>query len=181
MSQADSVSGTVFYTRFCGGVNVKSVDFDYNGAATFTLATPVGIASTNGADGIIFAPDGDLIVGGQNSGLVHKVVINTGMTTSVSAGLGVFHVMLDPDLRTVWGAGIPSSSLSEIPLNPFANGVTHNVVGDNTTITHMAFDAGGNAFYTSSGSSRRGPASSKATPASCGTPVADPVKWRSRS
>ena len=145
MSQADSVSGTIFYTRFCGGVNVKSVDFDYDGAATFTLATPVGIASTNGADGIIFAPDGDLIVGGQNSGLVHKVVINTGMTTSVSAGLNVFHVMLDPDLRTVWGAGIPSSSLSEIPLNPFANGVTHKGSANVSPLLTLCYHAAWNS------------------------------------
>jgi hypothetical protein len=44
----------LFYTTFSGGVNVHKADFNYNGT-TFTLSNNIGIASTNGADGLLFA------------------------------------------------------------------------------------------------------------------------------
>ena len=39
----------------------------------------------------------------------------------------------------------------EIPLNPIANGIVHPLKGDDTVVTHLAFDTNGNAYYVDSG------------------------------
>jgi len=61
--RADSATGTLFYTTFSGGVNVHKVDYNFDGLTTFTLSNNTGLASTNGADGLLFAPDGKLTGG----------------------------------------------------------------------------------------------------------------------
>src|ERR1700690_4404770 len=78
---ADSGSGTFFFTTFSpqpgvgaqsgSNFNVWSDTFTYtatDGTApgTFTLGTYKGMALLAGADGILIAPDGNLLVGGQN-------------------------------------------------------------------------------------------------------------------
>ncbi len=149
--QAVAVTGTLFFTTFSGGTNVNKVSYSYDGVSTFALGSVVNIDSTFGADGIIFAPDGDLIVGGQGD-RVHKVKTDgSGHSTVGAGGTASFHVMLDPSGTKVWSAGIPGA-LAEIPLTPFAGGTAHALSGDDTAITTIAFDAGGTAYYTASGS-----------------------------
>ena len=63
-AKADSTSGSVFFTTFAGGTNVWTDTYNFNGT-TFTLGTPTGIAATNGADGLLFAPDGNLSLLGK--------------------------------------------------------------------------------------------------------------------
>ena len=58
------IEGVLYYTRYDDHPNVKSVPYRYDGER-FELGTAQPVASTHGADGILFAPDGDLIVGGQ--------------------------------------------------------------------------------------------------------------------
>jgi hypothetical protein len=93
-SYADSVSGTLFYTTFLGGTNVHSVDFNFNGS-TLTYSNNIGIASTRGADGILFAPDGNLLVAGQGNNLT-EVNTSGGFVKAVAPEGGSFHLALTP-------------------------------------------------------------------------------------
>ncbi len=152
---AVATSGTLYYTTFAGGPNVNKVPFSYNGSSSFTLGASSNIASTPGADGIIFAPDGDLLVGGQGNA-VYKVNPTTGAFTGVNAGgTSAFHIMLDPNKTQAWTSGIPGTPAT-IPLSPFSNGTAHpltNAAGAPAYIDTIAWDKSGDAFYTSSGSS----------------------------
>jgi hypothetical protein len=147
----DAVEGTLYYTTFLGGQNVWKVTTTYDGVGTFSLGAPVNIASTPGADGIVFAPDGHLLIGGQGNA-VHKVNPADGSFVSVSAGgASAFHLAVDPGLDRVWATGIPGD-IGEVPLAPFTNGAFRNVTGDDGAITGLAFDPSpGVWYYTSSG------------------------------
>src|SRR5262249_4873326 len=104
---------------------------------------------TTSADGLIFAPDGDLLVGGTD-GTVHKV--KTDGTVVGDSQLGVargFHLALSPDGKTAYTAGLPGP-VASVPLDPFGNGTTHVITGDDVNITQIAFDGSGNAYYTAS-------------------------------
>jgi hypothetical protein len=69
----------------------------------------------------------------------------------------VFHLALDPNLKTVYGggaeAGAAGVSVTTLPSGP---GVTKSVSGSAVVITGIAFDANGNGYYTSSGSGGTG-------------------------
>src|SRR6266436_8717566 len=72
--RADVFNGTLYFTYFTGGENVDKISYSYNSASTtFTLGAVQGIAAVNGADGIIFAPNGNLLVGGQGNPVVHEL------------------------------------------------------------------------------------------------------------
>ena len=67
--QAATIMGDLYYTLFTGGLNVNKISYMYDETTmVFTLGASVNIASTAGADGIIFAPNGNLLIGGQSSG-----------------------------------------------------------------------------------------------------------------
>src|ERR1700692_3713332 len=86
-AQASTIyDGTLYYTNFQGGGdNVNKFSFSYDqGTQSLTLGPVTGISTTPGADGIIFAPDGSLLVGGQVTGKVYDVNATTGTFTSVS-------------------------------------------------------------------------------------------------
>jgi len=151
---ADAILGEFYYTVFSGQPNVKKRTFTYDGGTNLTISGPTVIATTNGADGIVFAADGDLLVGGQGD-RIHKVDPGTGTVQTRTAGGiagGSFHVTLDPSGTKAWTAGIPGQ-LAEVPVSPtFSNGIAHTLSGDDTQITSIAFDNSGQAYYTSSGS-----------------------------
>ena len=140
---------TLTFSRFADFPNIKEVTLTYDPAlGTATLSTPTWIAHTPGADGVTFAPDGDLIVGGQGNA-VYKVDYPNFTYTGVSAGgVNSFHVMLDPRGDRIWTAG-NLGELASVPLNPFANGTPKPLSGDDPQITHVVF-AGGQAWYTAS-------------------------------
>lgn len=148
---ADPTNGTLYYTTFAGGNNVKRVDYSYNGT-TFTLSNKTVIAATPGADGIVFAPDGDLLIGGQGN-RVHKVDRSNGsFVTKNAGGIQAYHLMVEPGGNRVFAAGIPGG-LASLPLNPFNNGTAHPLNGNDTLVTTIQWDSAGNAYYTSSGPS----------------------------
>ncbi len=152
---ADAILGEFYYTIFNGQPNVKKRTFTYDGATTFAISGATVIATTNGADGVIFAPDGDLIVGGQGN-IIHKVNPGTGTVVSRTAGgAASFHVSLDPSGAKVWTTGIPGA-LAEVSLTPFSNGVVHALSGPDTAITSISFDSTGQAYYTASGAAGTG-------------------------
>ena len=136
----------LYYTTF-DPPRVKSVPFTLSGSSLQVGDAEV-IAEPPGADGIVFAPDGSLMVGGAASGRIFRIDPDTGQMESVEAGGGVaYHVSVDPNGRRLWTGGLPGS-LSEVPL-PLAPGVERPLRGDDTEITSIGF-AGNSAFYTSS-------------------------------
>lgn len=160
-ARAHSVKGAIFYTiknpppaaPMVNVPGVKKVQFNYNGAS-LTLGTKSRVAFMPNADGLIFAPDGDIVAGEGGSGIVHKFPPSgAGPDTTVAAGGGqAFHLALDPRMDRVWTAGLPGL-LSEVPLSPYGTGTPRAVSGDDTEVTGIAFDraAPPNAYYTASG------------------------------
>ena len=154
-SAADAVAGELTYTRFRGAPNLKKVNFRFDGA-TLRFESRTAIATLEGADGLIFAPDGDLIVGGQGD-RVHKVKADGSgaHVTHDAGGHESFHLALDPRGRRAWTSGMPGA-LVEVPLAPFAPGIVRGLRGDDKAITAIAFDDRGAAYYTASGFRGRG-------------------------
>jgi hypothetical protein len=146
-------SGDLYFTIYSGRPNVEKVHFSYSNG-TFSLDKPKAVASLNGVDGAVFAPDGDLLVGGQGD-LVHKLNLSTGKSKDVMANASAYHLSMDPSGNKAWAAGIPGP-LAEIPLNPFSDGIPHHLSGDDTAVTSIAFDGSGDAYYTSSGAGGHG-------------------------
>lgn len=170
---ANPTDGTMYYTTFtdvagvgvtgAGGVfQVWRVGYSYtgNGTAgngTFTLSNNTGLANTNGADGILFLPNGNLAVGGQGT-FVHEVTTSGAILGSMVAnagGGGAFHLSLDPNGSTLYAAGIPGDvgALAVAGGSPALTtpGVFHDVVGSVGALTSMAFVPGRGWYYTSSG------------------------------
>src|SRR4051794_19615269 len=95
IARAEFVTGDLYYTRFSGEPNVREAAYTYDGA-TFQLGAKTDIASVNGADGLVFDTQGNLIVGGQGNS-VHKINVDTGAVRTVNAGgTNSFHVSMDP-------------------------------------------------------------------------------------
>ena len=141
-------SGDLYFTIYSGQPNVEKVHFSYSNG-TFSLDKPKSVATLRGVDGAVFAPDGDLLVGGQGD-VVHKLNLSTGKAKDVKANASAYHLSMDPGGKKVWAAGIPGP-LAEIPLDPFSDGIPHALTGEDTEVTSIAFDGSGRAYYTSSG------------------------------
>jgi hypothetical protein len=143
-----TASGELFYTTYSPAA-VKKVSFTYD-TSGFRIGDPELVASLPGADGLAFAPDGDLLVGGGSTGLIFKVNPASGALRSAPAGVpGAYHVTSDPDGKRAWSAGLPGP-LAEVPLNPFGAGGARAVSGDDASVTSVAFTPGGATFYTAS-------------------------------
>jgi hypothetical protein len=141
-------TGDLYYTYFTGGQNVWRVRYSYNDVTqTFVLNTPQNIASTNGADGIIFAPNGNLLIGGQNSGNVYEVNRTTGAVVNTqNTGTPSFHLTLDPSGNAVYTSNF-GGRLNIVAI-PIGTGNTpRNISGDETGLTQVAFGLGGTVFY----------------------------------
>jgi PEP-CTERM motif len=67
-AQADPVTVPLFYTTFGGGANIDQVTTVTLSGSTLTFTGNHNIATTAGADGILFLPDGNLAIGGQAGG-----------------------------------------------------------------------------------------------------------------
>ncbi len=143
---ADPTTGTVYYTRYQSFQRVNKVDYNYDGT-TFSIANNTFLSTLPGADGIIFAPDGDLLVGGQGNA-VHKVEVDgSSFESRTAGGTSSFHLSPDPSGKNIWSGGIPGQ-LAEIPLTPFSNGIAYTMRGDDTAVDSIIF-RGNDAFYTS--------------------------------
>jgi hypothetical protein len=156
--RADSVSGVLYYTTFSGGQNVWKVSYTYDQAmATFTLGASTNIASTNGADGLLFAPDGNLLVAGQGSNL-SEVNPPGGMgaiVKTVDPGNPAFHLALNSSgtlVYSMWNGG--SGTTQVIAATPLtsgglsANGVAYTVSGGvSTDVRGVIFDPNNSTWY----------------------------------
>jgi len=145
---------------------VQRIHFSYDGGTSYSLGTPSlvkDLGQSGDADGLMFLPGGDLLIGGS---LTHELIrITTGGTivgTATAGNTDPYHVTLGPDQKTIYSGG-STGTIFGIPVvgdNPgpvgvtpvFSNGSAHAPTGSEAGIgiTQIAFDAAGNAFYTSS-------------------------------
>jgi hypothetical protein len=156
-AQADPLVGTLFYTTFSGGTNVHRVDYSYDGSA-IVYSNNNGIAATNGADGILFAPDGNLLVSGQANNIVSEITPTGTPVGTVDAGTGSFHLALssnapDATLYNMWNGGccfqISAITLVGGGVAGSAPGTTYTVAGSGShDIRGIIYDpADGNWYY----------------------------------
>lgn len=140
---ADSASGTLYYTTFNpvgpNGNNVWTVNYNFNGASTFALSGNAAVGTTAGADGLLFAPDGNLLVAGQGDNHVTEITVGGSIVTTDPAGTGSYHLALSSNasnatLYNLWnGAGSGgSTAISAITLN--AGGLTGAASGTPFTV-----------------------------------------------
>jgi hypothetical protein len=156
-ASATVFTGDLYYTLFTGGANVWKVGYSYNDATTtFTIGTASNIASTNGADGIIFAPNGNLLIGGQGSGNVYEINKTTGALIATQSiiqggdgpsGTQSYHLALDPSGTKVYTSnfGGPLETVN-VPIGTGSSQT--NISISEGGLTQVAFAPGsGNAFY----------------------------------
>ncbi len=119
-----STNATLYYTKYIGDDRVKSIDYFYDGLGYLRLLNKKDLCHSNGADGIMHHPDGDLIVAGQGARL-HKIKKKSGSTdantcvaktspanyktenSGTGSTQGYWHVMVDPNRKFVWADGMP--------------------------------------------------------------------------
>ncbi len=156
-AHADQIfNGTLYYTNFTGGQNVNKVSYSYDQTTQMlTMGSAVNIASTPGADGIIFDPAGQLLIGGQGSGQVYQVDPSTGTFTGVAPSPGgtdqsSFHLALDPSGTKFYTSDF-GGALDTVPLPFGIPGSQAAVSGNDTGVTQLAFAPNGNVFYDNGG------------------------------
>ncbi|MBV8295202.1 MAG: hypothetical protein JO085_00060 [Acidimicrobiia bacterium] len=140
------MSGELSYTTY-NPPAVKRLGFSFDGSS-LRITSQHFLASLTFADGIVFAPDGKLLVGGGPAGIFEVDPSSGAVQSAHPGGPGAWHVAVDPGGTRAWAAGLPGP-LSEVPLDPFRDGVAHPLTGDDTNVTSVGF-AAGKAFYTAS-------------------------------
>jgi hypothetical protein len=167
-ARADSANGTLWYTTF-GPNHIGTVNYSYDGVSTFTLSGNTTIANPTGADGILFAPDGHLIVSGQNAQSppnLHEyttagVFVTDKSAGDVGTGMGSYHMALSSNannaiLYNTWnGPGTGPTSISATVLSGgglSVNGTNYAVsiaLGHtgSTDVRGLAFDPINNKWY----------------------------------
>lgn len=153
-ANAEVFNGTLYFTTFAGGQNVHSITYSYNQTTqSLTLGSIKNIASLPGADGIIRAPNGNLLVGGQSSGFVYELTTLGALVAQAPPGSpgqdqSSFHLALDPSGTKFYTSDF-RGPLDTVPL-PLAQGTTTFVTGGDTGVTQVAFAPNGNVFYVNS-------------------------------
>lgn len=144
-AQATVFDGTLFYTNFTGGPNVNKIDYSYDDTTNaFSLTNQANVASTNGADGIIFAPNGNLLIGGQGSGNVYEVSPTTGAVLDTQAtGAASYHLTLRAG--TIYTSDF-GGALKTLDF-PMTTTTTTTITGDDNGVTQIAFNAIGASYY----------------------------------
>jgi uncharacterized membrane protein len=138
-------NAALVFTQFASTTGgVSQVNIGYNGSAV-TIGTPAPILTNSPGDGLIFLPNGNLLVGGET---VREINPTTGAVIATIPINGE-HLSLDPSGTKVWTSDQPGP-LEEIDL-PSLNVVTHNLSGDDSNVVAVAFDSAGNAYYTNNG------------------------------
>ena len=141
-------SGTLYYTTYAGTPNVWNITYSYDDTSkTFGLGSANSLATTRGADGIIFAPNGNLLIGGQGSGNVYEVKPSDGsLVNTQSTGTASYHLTLNPAGTKVYSSTF-GGSLNTLSL-PIGGGSTNQAIsGGDSGVTQIAFGNGGTVFY----------------------------------
>lgn len=149
-----TASGRLYFTTF-HPPTVDAVDFSYR-AKRLRLSKPSVVAHLPGADGVLFGPDGHLLVGGVHTGNVFSIDPTSGAVTAMPAGIPAsMHLTLSPDGRTLYTSGEPGR-LVALPLSPPGPGRVIRLHGATTQITALAFGPHGQVLYTDSNPLGRG-------------------------
>ena len=172
-SAGSADSGTIYYDTFriqnpltahvYADATVKSIHFTYDGGSdpqnSFSISAPSPIYDLGpggNADGLIQAPNGNLLIGGSTTGTIVQITKAGTLVGSVNvSGTNPYHLSLSPDGNTIYSGG--STSLFQggdtpgpLGVTPFfSNGAGHAVSGDDSGITQLAF-LGKTVYYTSS-------------------------------
>lgn len=163
-AQADPVTSTLYYTTFSGTPNVHTTTAHLNGTSlTFTGTSNIG--TTNGADGIAFAPDGNLLIGGQNANnpaQVHEITVAGAAVASAKTTAnsnGSYHLALSANSPTATlytlcntncGSNLTSFTLSGGGLVNNSTGTDITVSGgrnNNNQVTGLVFDTHNSTWY----------------------------------
>lgn len=159
-AHATLFDGTLYFTHFAGGgPNVLSVGFSYNdGTQVVSYGPQTGLATVNGADGIMFAPNGNLIVTSNITSNVYRIDATNGNTLQTvstgTPGFADFHMALDPSGTQFYSSNRYNRTTG--PLDTFvinANGSFNNatttaIIGGDTNVTQLAFAPNGKILYT---------------------------------
>src|SRR5579863_1633562 len=143
-----SATGDLYFTT-TQPPTVDQVNFSYQ-SGHLVLGSHSSVVQLRGADGLLFAPDGRLLVGGVRTGDVFAVDPHTGAVSAIPAGVPESaHLALSPDGGTLFTSGEPGQ-LARIPLNPEGPGQAIALHGSTTAVTGLAFGPGNQVMYTDS-------------------------------
>lgn len=118
------------------------LEFNWDGQGALTLGTPELIATTNNGGGVRFADDVVYVTG---AGVVSRVDLRSRQVSAVQSLNNANACALDPagtHLYCGWRQG-----LSQVPLQPFANGTLLPLSGADTDLTMIAFTPAGEVYY----------------------------------
>jgi hypothetical protein len=155
VASADVVTASLFYTTFSGQPRLWSVDATFNGTSTLSLANNIGVANLNGADGLLFAPNGNLLVGAQGNSLIEVTTGGT-VVNNVAPGGGSFHLALSGDSPTaivynINNGGCGNNCISAVTLaggGLSGNGNLYTVIGGAShDVRGVIFDPANNTWY----------------------------------
>jgi hypothetical protein len=156
-AKADPVSVDLFYTIFSGAPNVWEVTATLSGSS-LTFSGDHSIATTAGADGLLFLPNGHLAVGGQGFNHVSEVTTGGVIGPVVAAGTGSYHLALSNGntlLYNMWNGagGGGSTAISALPISGgglSAAGTAYTVscsTGCSTDVRGVIFDPTNATYY----------------------------------
>ena len=163
-AHAGATSGTLYYTTFgvSQGNTVFSLDYNYNGLNSFSVSNNTPLALTNGADGIVIAPNGNLIVSGQSNNNLTELTTGGAIVNTVNPGGQSYHLALSSSapnatLYNTGNGGCGSNCISAVTLSGgglVSNGVAYNVVnpdGFSTDVRALAFNPINHTWYYDTG------------------------------
>ena len=146
LQSSTSESGVLYFTTFRHTALYK-VDFDFRGGQPHFGHRSV-VVNLPGADGVVFEPNGQALVGGQATGMVEEVNTKTGAIRQVASGCPyAFLLAMGVTQQAVYTAGLPGP-LCELRVDPLQSGTALALHGDDTEVSLVAFDDSGRAFYT---------------------------------
>jgi len=156
---ADPVSVDLFYTVFSGTPNVWEVTANLNGSS-LTFNGDHSIATTSGADGLLFLPDGNLAIAGQNANnpaQVHEITklgapVTSAATTASSNG--AYHLALNSTgtnlftlCNTNCGSNFTRFTLSGGGLSGAGVDITVSGGPGSQEVTSLIFDTTNSTWY----------------------------------
>lgn len=158
VAATSDTSGSLWYTTFSGGQNIHKVDYNWVGGS-LSFANNINLGpGVNGADGLLFLPNGDLAVGGQGR-TVHEInPLSGAVITDLSVPTDSFHLSLSPGGKVLYSSSIPGQPTA-ITLNGSGGlaGATTLALptsGTQSQLDTIAWASGGpnvgKALYTSS-------------------------------